>query len=95
MHYINALRGGGCAPSLKRASLAVRWGVAVKYQAKDRFEGSPRAVGVVQGGWQSFPGRVGYRKSLFDDSRLVRAEYATKVGMLQKPGATNGIGNDH
>ncbi len=33
---------------LKRAKLAVRWGVGVKYKVKDGFTGSPRAVGVVQ-----------------------------------------------
>jgi len=35
-------------PGLKRTKLAVRWGVGIKYNAKDKFTGSPRAVGVVQ-----------------------------------------------
>ena len=35
-------------PALKRAKLAIRWGVGVDYSVKFGYEGNPRAVGVVQ-----------------------------------------------
>lgn len=35
-------------PGFKRAKLAVRWGVGIKYLGKSKYEGRPRPVGFVQ-----------------------------------------------